>query len=245
MAQDLARDGWDVAIHYNTSAGPAEELVTELSNNGVTAAAVGADLLDHDAIEGLVRRASDALGGRLTLLVNNASIFEHDRIATTTRASWDRAIDSNLYAPIMLTRFFSAQAPRARIDENGEPVAEACVVNMIDQRVLKPTPIFHSYMMAKSALAMFTRTAAQDLAPHIRVGAIGPGPTLIAEGESEEHFRRQRAACTLGRGPDTEDIVQALRFIIGNKAFTGQMLAIDGGQHLIWRTSDIHEQADD
>jgi NAD(P)-dependent dehydrogenase (short-subunit alcohol dehydrogenase family) len=139
----------------------------------------------------------------------------------------------------MLTQAFAEQAPRAVSDVNGEPVAQAVVVNIIDQRVLKPTPFFTSYLLAKSGLMAFTRSAAQALAPHIRVGGIGPGPTLVATNQSDEHFAQQRKACILGRGSDPEDIVSAMRFIISNKAFTGQMLAIDGGQHLIWQTPDV------
>ena len=118
-------------------------------------------------------------------------------------------------------------------------MAQACVINMIDQRVWKPTPWFMSYSVAKSALYSFTRTSAQALAPHVRVNAIGPGPTIKTERQSDEHFARQRDNCLLGRGSDPEDIVAAMRFILCCKAFTGQMLAVDGGQHLAWKTPDI------
>ena len=239
MALDLAASGWDVAVHYNSSAGPAEDTVAKLRALGAGAIALRADLLVEEEVESLVGRAAETLGGVISLLINNASLFENDRVTTVTRESWDRAMDSNLRAPVMLTRAFAAQAPRAVPDANGEPVAQSVVINMIDQRVLKPTPLFQSYFLAKSALYSFTRTAAMDLAPDIRVAGIGPGPTLPAMRQSETHFRRQRAACILGRGADLEDIVHAMRFILGNKAFTGQMLAIDGGQHLAWRTPDV------
>lgn len=239
MTLDLAASGWDVAVHYNRSPGPAEETAGEARDLGAAAATVGADLLDTEAVGGLIGRAAEAMGGSLSLLINNASIFEDDRIATMTRESWDRAIESNLRGPVHLTQAFAAQAPRALSDANGEPVAQSVVINLIDQRVLKPTPMFHSYFLAKSGLYAFTRTAAMDLAPDIRVAAIGPGPTLRAERQTEAHFRDQRRACILQRGADPEDIVHAMRFILGNKAFTGQMLAIDGGQHLNWRTPDV------
>jgi len=239
MALDLAASGWDVAIHYRGSAGAAEETAAEAAAHGVRVATLGADLLVEAEVGALVPRAAEALGGPLTLLINNASIFENDRVHSKTRESWDRAMESNLRAPVKLTQDFAAQAPEAAPDANGEPVARANVINLIDQRVWKPTPDFVSYTVAKGGLLMFTRTAAQALAPHVRVNGIGPGPTLRAERQSEAHFARQRAACVLGRGSDPEDIVAAMRFILACRALTGQMLAIDGGQHLAWRTPDI------
>ncbi len=239
MALDLAAAGWDVAIHYRGSAGPAEETAAAARALGADAATLQADLLAEDQTGGLIARAGDALGGPLSLLINNASLFENDLVATATRQSWDRAIELNLRAPVRLTQDFAAQAPHAEADANGEPVAGACVINMLDQRVWKPTPHFMSYSVAKSALYSFTRTAAQALAPHVRVNAIGPGPTLKADHQSPRHFARQRDACILGRGSDPEDILAAMRFILTCNAFTGQMLAIDGGQHLIWQTQDI------
>lgn len=243
MALDLAASGWDVAIHFNSAAGPAGATADEARALGAAAATVEADLLIEDQVAGLVPAAATALGGPLSLLINNASIFENDRVGTITRQGWDKALDSNLRAPVHLTQAFAAQAPKAEPDRNGEPVARALVINMIDQRVLKPTPMFQSYLLAKSALLAFTQTAAMALAPDIRVAAIGPGPTLPAAGQSDAHFRRQREACILGRGADPEDIVHAMRFIISNKAFTGQMLAIDGGQHLVWQTRDVQGDA--
>ncbi|MDT8344681.1 MAG: SDR family oxidoreductase [Thermohalobaculum sp.] len=239
MALDLAAQGWDVAIHYASSAAGAREVVAEAEALGARGAAVPADLLCEDQTETLVARAAAALGGPLTLLINNASIFENDLIETMTRESWDRSVETNLRAAVKLTQDFALQAPRAATDAAGEPVARACVVNMIDQRVWKPTPFFLSYSVAKAALMAFTRTAAQALAPHVRVNGIGPGPTLKGARQTDEHFARQRAACILGRGADAEDIVQAMRFILACKALTGQMLAIDGGQHLAWQTPDI------
>jgi NAD(P)-dependent dehydrogenase (short-subunit alcohol dehydrogenase family) len=239
MALDLAAQGWAVAVHYNGSAADAEATVAEARAAGAQAEALQADLLDHAAVDGLVARAAAALGQPLTLLVNNASIFEHDTLASASRESWDRHIDSNLWAPFRLTQAFAAQAPEAATDAEGLPVARACVVNMIDQRVWKPTPEFMTYTIAKMGLWAFTRTAAQGLAPHIRVNAIGPGPTMQGARQSAEHFARQRAARPLQRGANPGDMVAALRYILSANALTGQMLALDGGQHLAWQTPDV------
>lgn len=239
MALDLAATGWDVAIHYNRSAQQAAQTAADVRALGAQAAEIQADLLDETEVAGLIARAATALGGPLSLLINNASLFENDVIATMTRQSWDRSIESNLRAPVKLTQDFAEQVPPVQLDQQGEPVASGIVINMIDQRVFKPTPWFMSYSIAKAGLLAFTRTAAQALGPQIRVAGIGPGPTIVATKQSDEHFARQRAACVLERGSDPEDIVSAMRFIIENKAFTGQMLAIDGGQHLVWQTPDI------
>jgi NAD(P)-dependent dehydrogenase (short-subunit alcohol dehydrogenase family) len=239
MALDLAASGWDVVVHYHASAEAAAATAAEARALGAAAATLGADLMDEAETGRLVARAADALGGPLTLLVNNASLFENDHLATHTREGWDRAFATNLRAPVRLTQDFAAQAPKAEPDARGEPVARAVVINMLDQRVWKTDPAFHSYTLAKSALMAFTRTAAQALAPDVRVAGIAPGPTLRGERESEAHFARQRRACLLGRGSDPEDILAAMRFILACKAFTGQMLAVDGGQHLIWQTPDV------
>jgi len=239
MALELAAAGWDVAVHCHRSAEAAEATAAEARRLGAAAAVLQADLLAEAEVGPLVPRAAEALGGPLSLLVNNASLFENDSLATMTRQSWDRAIETNLRAPVRLTQDFAAQAPRAEPDAEGEPVARAVVVNMLDQRVWKTDPSFLSYTLAKSALLAFTRTTAQALAPHVRVAGIGPGPTLRGTRESEAHFARQRRACLLGRGSDPEDILAALRFILACKAFTGQMLAVDAGQHLAWQTPDV------
>jgi NAD(P)-dependent dehydrogenase (short-subunit alcohol dehydrogenase family) len=175
----------------------------------------------------------------LTVLVNNASIFEHDRITDLTRDSWDRHIESNLRAPVVLTQRFAAQAPDPLTDGAGEPLAQALVVNMLDQRVLKLTPEFMSYTIAKMGLWAFTRTAAQALAPKVRVNGIGPGPTLRGRRQSAEHFARQRAATILRRGADPGEVAAALGFFLDAPSVTGQLLCVDGGQHLAWQTEDV------
>lgn len=239
MALYLAARGHDVAIHYAGSADDAAGVVEEARSMGVRAEAIRADLTREADMQALVPAAAAALGGPLGLLVNNASIFEHDSIESATRESWDRHLESNLRAPVVLTQAFAAQAPKAATDDRGEPRAAALVVNMIDQRVRKLTPAFMSYTIAKMGLWAFTRTSAQALAPHIRVNAIGPGPTLRGARQSPEHFAAQRAATILGRGADADDITAALGYLIDAKAVTGQLVCVDGGQHLGWKTPDV------
>lgn len=241
MALALADAGLDVAVHFASSDEAAQSLVEEIRARGRRAAALQTDLLDESQTASLVGRASDALGGPLTVLVNNASIFERDTIKTGTRDSWDRHIESNLRAPVVLTQSFAAQVPPARIDAAGEPKASGLVVNMLDQRIHKLTPDFMSYTIAKMGLWAFTRTAAQALAPAIRVNAIGPGPTLQGANQSADQFGEQRRATVLERGANTDDITAALLYFVNAPAVTGQILAIDGGQHLAWKTPDVQD----
>lgn len=239
MSIHLAEMALDVAVHYAHSSGGADETAEAIRAKGLKAATLQADLLDLDACEALVSRAAEALGQPLTVLVNNASIFEYDTIETATRKSWDRHMRSNLQAPLILTQHFAAQAPDAAPDSRGEPQAQACIINMIDQRVRKLTPEFMTYTLAKSALWTLTQTSAQALASKIRVNAIGPGPTLRGGRQSEEHFAKQRAATIMSRGSNPEDMTGALDYILRSPALTGQLLCIDGGQHLGWETPDV------
>jgi NAD(P)-dependent dehydrogenase (short-subunit alcohol dehydrogenase family) len=238
MALYLAGRGHDVAVHYASSADAAETVVAEIRAMGRRAQAFQADLLDEAQVQALIPAATAALGP-LTVLVNNASIFEYDRIDTATRQSWDRHIGSNLRAPYVLTQAFARQCPAATSDDNGEPLAQGLIVNMIDQRILKLTPEFSTYTIAKMGLWALTQTAAQGLAPHIRVNAIGPGPTLKGGRQTEEHFARQRAATVLKRGSNPQDITAALGFFLDSPGVTGQFIAVDGGQHLGWLTPDV------
>ncbi|MEM6587776.1 MAG: SDR family oxidoreductase [Pseudomonadota bacterium] len=239
MALELAAQGYDVAVHYASSSAGADEVVEEITALGRKAVALQADLLVEADMQALVSRAAEALGGPLTVLVNNASIFEYDNLESATRDSWDRHLESNLRAPFVLTQSFAAQAPKAVMDAGREPVAQALVVNMLDQRVRKLTPEFMSYTIAKMGLWAFTQTAAQSLAPGVRVNAIGPGPTMRGGRQSEDHFARQRAATVLERGSDPDDICAALAYLLRAKAVTGQVICVDGGQHLAWQTPDI------
>jgi NAD(P)-dependent dehydrogenase (short-subunit alcohol dehydrogenase family) len=231
IALGLARDGWGVAIHCRESREEAADLAQEIAAGGGRAVVCAADLADAKALAPLIENASLALGG-LTALVNNASLFEADEIDTLTPESWSAHLDINLRAPIFLAQAFAKQLPK------GETGA---IINLIDQRVLKPNPLFFSYSVSKSALWWVTRTMAQALAPRIRVNAIGPGPVLPTARMDEAVFEKQRGLTPLGRGPAPEEIFAAARFILAQSAMTGAMIVLDGGQHLTWETPDVVE----
>jgi len=238
MALYLAGRGVDVAIHYHGSELEAEASAAEARARGVRAEILQADLLDEGATADLVARAAQALDGPLDVLINNASIFEYDTLKSASRESWDRHFESNLRAPFVLMQHFAAQAPKAETVE-GEPRARAMVLNMLDQRVRKLTPEFMTYTLAKMGLWTLTQTGAQALAPDIRVNAIGPGPTLQGARQSTEHFTKQRAATILQRGANPDEICAALGYFLDAPAVTGQLLCVDGGQHLGWKTPDV------
>ncbi len=239
MAVYLAKRGYDVAVHYATSKTGADETVALIEASGRRGYALRADLLDDDETQQLFASARDALGGDITCLVNNASIFEYDTIRTATRESWDRHMQSNLRAPFILTQCMAAQDMVPLRDAENEPLASGLIVNMIDQRVRKVTPEFMTYTLAKMGLWAMTRTTAQALAPAIRVNAIGPGPTLRGARQSADHFARQRQSTVLERGANPSDITAALGYILDAPSRTGQLLCIDGGQHLCWQTPDV------
>lgn len=239
MALYLAGRGYDVAVHYAGSQQGAQEVVAQIQAMGRNSVALQADLLEEEAIQSLMPRAIAALGGPVTCLVNNASVFEYDNIVTASRDSWDRHMTSNLRAPFVLTQHLAAQAPDAQPDANGEARASSLVVNMLDQRVRKLTPEFMTYTLAKMGLWAFTRTASQALAPHVRVNAIGPGPTIQGHRQSTGHFEKQRASTPLRRGGNVSDITAALGYFLDAPSVTGQLLCTDGGQHLSWTSPDV------
>ena len=224
IALDLAAHGFAVAVHYNGSAEAAHGVVAEIAAQGGTAVALQADLGDEAAVERLIPAAVEALGP-VGVLVNNASSFDYDSIASATRAGWDRHMEANLRAPFVLIQQFAAQLPAT---------AEGAVVNLLDQRVWNLTPHFVTYTLSKAALWTLTQTLALALAPRICVNGIGPGPTLPSTHQTEAQFAQQCAAMPLGRGTSPDEIVAAVRFLLQARAMTGQMVALDGGQHLGW-----------
>ena len=230
MAIALGKAGWQVAVHYRSSSAGADDTVKQIRAAGGMAETVQADLSEEAETAALVGKASAALGGPLTLLVNSASTFEPDSAQDHDRANWDHHFEANLRAPVHLAQCFAGQVPE---------VTHALVVNMIDQRVLKLNPQFFTYTLSKSALWTATRTMAQAFAPNIRVNAIAPGPTLPSTHQTEEEFQREKAHTLTGEGTNPDEIVRALLFLIEASSVTGQMIASDGGQHLMWQTPDV------
>jgi NAD(P)-dependent dehydrogenase (short-subunit alcohol dehydrogenase family) len=225
----LAQAGYAVAVHANTSRAEAETVCAEIRSKGGRAEPVQADLADHAQVLELMPAALAAIGP-LTLLVNNASMFEADDIAHFNIDLFERHMAVHVRAPLALAQAFAAQAPEH---------SDASIVNMVDQRVLKPTPLFLSYALSKSTLYNATTMLAQGLAPRIRVNAIAPGPTLPSKRQSPEEFARQTAKLPLGHGTNPQEIAQAVLFLAGGRSITGQTIAVDGGQHLAWQTPDI------
>ena len=239
IALGLAAQGVNIVVHYMSSQKNAEEVVETAKHYGVRAQSLKANLLNDDEVKELIPKAASLIGTPLTVLVNNASIFEYDNIETVSVDSWDRHMGSNLKAPLFLIQEFAKQVPDGFPDENGENIPQGNVVNIVDQRVLKKTPEFLTYSLAKMGLWSLTQTTAQALAPKIRVNAIGPGPTLKGHRQTEEHFEKQRKSTILKRGSAAIEILDALKFILSSPGMTGQLICIDGGQHLAWKTADI------
>ena len=230
MAIALGEDGWDVAVHYRSSKAGAQETAQSIQDAGARAVLVQADLSLEDQTGQLINNAQSALGGPLTLLINSASTFKDDCACGHTRSDWDFHMEANLRAPVRLSQTFAAALP---------DTSSGLIINMIDQRVWKLNPQFFTYTISKSALWTATRTLAQALAPNIRVNAIGPGPTLQATHQDADAFAREQCATLTGKGANLQEIVKAMRYLIDARAVTGQMIAVDGGQHLLWQTPDI------
>jgi NAD(P)-dependent dehydrogenase (short-subunit alcohol dehydrogenase family) len=220
----LAEDGYAVAIHHHHSHREAEALAAEITQAGGKAVALAADLADEAAVAELLPRATAALGP-IGCLVNNAAIFENDTVATATRASWDRHLAINLRAPFVLLQSFARHLPEK---------AGGVIVNLLDERVWNLTPYFVSYTLSKAGLWTLTQTMALALAPRIRVNGIGPGPTLPSPRQSAQQFLERCRKMPLRRGTSPDEIAAALRFILAAPAMTGQMIALDGGEHLGW-----------
>ena len=223
LARGLAAQGWAVAIHYNRSKHGAGALLEEITSKGGRAAIVQANLFVPQDLESLVSRASQALGSPLTALINNASTFENDDAKTFSNMDFDYHMSVNLRAPLRLAQQFAIQLPDG---------AYGSIINMVDQRVLNPDPSYFTYGISKAALYAATKTLAQSLAPHIRVNAIGPGPTLQNKAQTEDEFKLESNSTLLGKGSSPDNLLGAALYLLGAEAVTGQMLTVDGGQHL-------------
>ncbi|MBI1407735.1 MAG: SDR family oxidoreductase [Caulobacter sp.] len=228
LALAAADAGYDLALHHRAAAGEAESLAGVISARGRRAVVLSADLTDAGAPQSLIE-AAGALGP-VTLLVNNASLFEDDRFQTATAASLEAHMAVNLTAPVLLAQAFAAALADGQ---------SGLVVNLLDQRVWRPNPLFFSYSLSRAALWHATRTMALALAPRVRVNAIGPGPTLASIHQAPGEFEAEAAGTPLGRAVDPAEIAAALRYLIDATSVTGQMIAVDAGQHLGWRTPDI------
>ena len=226
LASATAKAGYDVVVHVRADPKDGEATRAEIEGLGRSARVAPADLSDPAALPGLLAAAP----GPVTLLVNSASVFEDDRIDSLTPDGFDRTLAANLRAPVLLAQAFAAALPA---DLSG------LIVNITDQRVWRPTPRFFSYALSKAGLWAATEMLAQALAPRIRANAIGPGPTLANVYQSTDDFAAEAAAVPLGHGPTPEEIGQALAYLIDAPSVTGQMIAVDGGQHLAWRTPDV------
>ena len=232
LALDLAAEGWAVAVHYGSSAEQADDVVAQIEREGGSAFAMQAELKDPGAPRRLVAAAADRFGG-LTCLINNASVFEYDEAGTATDESWAAHMDVNLRAPVFLAQAFADALPRG---------SQGNVINILDGRVWKLAPTHFSYTISKSALWTATRTMAQAFAPDIRVNAIGPGPTLPHSGQTHEEFERRNELMLLQRGTTPGQVAEAVKFVLSAPAMTGQMITLDGGQHLLWQTPDMADR---
>lgn len=228
IASRLAAAGYAVAIHAHQSVADAQTLVDTICHGGGRAALVTGDLADAASLPAIVAQAAARIGP-LTLLVNNASVYEDDAVGSLEPDRWDRHFALNLRAPVFLAQAFAAQAPSG---------CDCCIVNITDQRVFKPTPRQFSYTLTKGALGLATVTLAQALAPKIRVNAVAPGPVLPSPRQDKAAFARQVTALPLEHGPLPEDIAGAVVYLAGATRVSGVTIAVDGGQHLAWMTAD-------
>ena len=224
IATALAEGGWTVGIHHRNSTGEADTLCSSLTEAGRNAYVVTADLDDDAEIDRLAIEAV-AAGGPITCLVNNASVFEYDSLEKASRQSWDAHMNVNLWAPIKLSQTLAAGLPDGQTGN---------IINIADQRVINIPPGFLSYTISKTGMWAMTQNLALALAPRVRVNAIGPGPTLPSPRQSQEQFDRQAARVPLGHGAAAGEIADGVRYILASPSLTGQMIALDGGQHLGW-----------
>ncbi len=228
IALGLAQQGWDVAVHFHSHAEDALAVVAEIERTGVRGLAVQADLArEADRIRLMAQVQAEL--GPMTVLINNASRFVRDEAGSVTEAEFTAHMAVNIMAPLLLSQAFAQQLPSG---------ASGNIINIIDQRVWKLTPTYMSYTLSKSALWTMTQTLAQALAPTIRVNAVGPGPTLVNVHQSAGQFAQEAASVPLGAVVNPDAVTEAVLYLLRAQAVTGQMIAVDGGQHLAWQTPD-------
>ena len=228
IAKKLSGKNIEILIHYNKSKSKAESLKKELKKNGAKVFLVRGDLSKEKDVNRIIKFAKSKLKF-FDCLINNASLFENDKIENFTTDSWGKHLRTNLRTPALLSKAFARNIK----GKNNN------IINIIDQRVFKLTPFFFSYTISKTGLYTLTKTSAMSLAPNIRVNGIAPGPTLKNKRQSEKHFKKQYMATPLKRKVDVDQICNAVDFFIKNSSITGQVLAIDSGQSLNWQTPDI------
>ncbi len=228
IARNLSGKNKEIVIHYNKSKFKAEKLKKELSKNGTNIYLVKGDLSKEKDILKIIKFAKIKLKF-FDCLINNASVFENDKLENFNNDSWEKHIFTNLKAPAILSREFKKNI-KGRNNN---------IINIIDQRVFKLTPFFFSYTLSKTGLYTLTKTSAMSLAPTIRVNGIAPGPTIKNKRQSENHFKKQYKATPLKKQVDVEEICNAVDFFIKNSSITGQVISIDSGQSLNWQTPDI------
>lgn len=232
LALDFARSGFDICVHYHHSGQEAQTLANEIHQLGQKAYLVCADLSKEDEVQQIFPTLLEQVK-TISVLINNASTFKYDKVNSATRESWDYHLEPNLRAPFLLSQVFAEQTELGLI------------INLIDQRVWNLTPHYITYTLSKYGLWGLTQTMALALAPRIRVNAIGPGPTLRNVHQSEEQFAQQCRNTPLQRGASLGEICAAARFFVEAPSVTGQMIAVDGGQHLGWSMpKDVSERED-
>ena len=235
IALGLAADGWDLALHFHHSEAEAQVLAGEITALGVKAFPMRCDLADADQVSALIAQCEHELGA-LTCLVNNAALFEYDNLASLDTAVWQRHVDINLRAPLLLAKDFVARIPKGMT---------GCIVNLLDQKVFNLNPDFLSYTIAKIALEGATRVLAMALAPKVRVCGVAPGITLVSGKQTEAGFARAHKMAPLGRSSEPNDIADTVRFLVNARALTGTTIVVDGGQHLWASRRDVQFESGD
>jgi len=224
LALFLGASGYEIVIHYRASKAAADAVAKTITQGGGQAVTLKADLENTGEAKNLIDRAAEKLGRPVSGLINNAAAFQQDTLESFNQTSFEKNINTNLRAPMLLCQAFAKALPKK---------TPGAIVNIIDQRVLNLTPGFLTYTLSKHALLTLTRILAVELGPQIRVNGIGPGPTLPSVYQSEEDFANEVAGLPLGKGPTLNEIARATKFLLETPAMTGQMIALDGGQHLL------------